>query len=259
LTINTHLEPRYLFFGDTTTAQLDLFFDPAVVDPSSIQTVPSFGLWQEIGAPKVTTVSGPSLVHQTWRFQISCLTYGCVPKQPSVQTFKLPPFTITAHGRDGAATTVKATWPTAQVSARYYPPEVGNVRPALRPDTAIPAATYSVAPGRLAWLLDAAGVVLILAALGIVAALGYRHFAAKRRAALERSELEHALALVREARERRPADRRRAVGLLARTLGPDRERYERAASEVAWSKQEPSPERLEDLAESVDADLERER
>ncbi len=256
LTIETRLTPRYVFFGDTITARLDVLFDPRVVDASSVEASPSFGLWQEIGAPQETSSASATLVRETWQFEISCLTYGCVPKQPSVQTFKLPRFTVTARSRTGATTTADVTWPSAQVSARYYPPEVGNVRPALRPETQIPAATYSIAPGLLAWLLDAAGGVLIAGAVAAAALLGYRRWASGRAAAAERSAVEHALLLVRQAQAREPDDRRRAVDLLARTLGSQPSPHVRTAAEVAWSKPEPSPERLERLADSVGAELE---
>jgi hypothetical protein len=70
-----------------------------------------------------------------------------------------------------------------------------------------------------------------------------------------RPPLVQALALVREAQRRDVEDRRRAAGLLARTL-ENRQDLSGTASEVAWSATQPSPDELEDLARAVESDLE---
>lgn len=251
LTYATHLDPRYAFFGDQITARLDLDFDPRVVRASTVQVDPSFGDWQEVGAPTVDARSDGTLAHQTWRFTIDCLGYPCVPKQPSVQTFKLPPFTISAQTAAGRTVTAAATWPSAEVTARFFPPEVGNVRPALRAETQLAAPLYAIGPGLLAWLLDAVGIVLLVGA-AVALAVATRRGLAARRVAAAPSALERALALVREAQGREPDDRRRAVEVLARALGSG-DAYERAATEVAWSEREPSAEQLGRLVEEIDA------
>jgi hypothetical protein len=45
--------------------------------------------------------------------------------------------------------------------------------------------------------------------------------------------------------------------VLARTLGRDSGGLDAAASRVAWSAEEPSPARLEELARSVEAKVEK--
>ena len=64
--------------------------------------------------------------------------------------------------------------------------------------------------------------------------------------------LERALALARDA-ERRPArDRRRALGLLARVLGPRDPQLADEAEHLAWSAPAPTPVALADLVAEVE-------
>ena len=96
---------------------------------------------------------------------------------------------------------------------------------------------------------------LLLASAVAAAGFGlWLRLTASRRRKRELRPLELALALVREAKAREPDDRRRAVGLLARTLAPS-DRSVPSASELAWSAGEPSPSGLEELAETIEEDL----
>jgi hypothetical protein len=61
------------------------------------------------------------------------------------------------------------------------------------------------------------------------------------------------LALVRAARSRPPPDRRRALGLLSRTLRRQGEaQVARDAADLAWSEPDPDADRMETLAERVE-------
>ena len=99
-------------------------------------------------------------------------------------------------------------------------------------------------------LLDVAAAVL--AAAGVALAAWQVASVVRRRPASDtRDELEHALALVREAEARPTEDRRRAVGLLSRLLRQRDERLAGDAGDLAWSRPKPAPEELAALAERV--------
>ena len=66
--------------------------------------------------------------------------------------------------------------------------------------------------------------------------------------------LARALALVRAARARPAPDRRRALGLLSRTLRRRGDAGEAsAAADLAWSEPEPDPDRMGQLADRVES------
>jgi hypothetical protein len=95
--------------------------------------------------------------------------------------------------------------------------------------------------------------VLVLAALALLRPiiLPRRARALGREAELE--PLARALALVRASLTRPAPDRRRALGLLSRTL---RRRQEpatgQAAADLAWSEPEPDPRSIEALIDQID-------
>ena len=64
--------------------------------------------------------------------------------------------------------------------------------------------------------------------------------------------LDRALALAREAEQRPPPDRRRALGLLARLLGPRDPRLADAADDLAWSAPAPTSDALAELVTQVE-------
>jgi hypothetical protein len=53
------------------------------------------------------------------------------------------------------------------------------------------------------------------------------------------------------------SDRRRALGLVARVLGDRDEPLSNPASDLAWSKEQPSRDELADLVERVAREVER--
>jgi hypothetical protein len=254
LIVHTSVSPAWAYFGDTMTVRLDVLFNPKVVDPSSVQPSPTFANWQQLSATRFAQSEDGTLVHRTWWYSLDCLTFICLPRGPIVQSYKLPAFPIKAKEADGHTLVITQAWPTLRVSARYLPPKLPSARPVFSLQTQVPAASYRVEPSLLATLFDVGGGILLVAA---AAAAGYsllRRFEASRRRRREQAPIERALALVRDAKGRDPDDRRRAVGLLARTLSPS-SRSVPSASKLAWSADEPSPTGLEELAETVESDL----
>jgi hypothetical protein len=110
--------------------------------------------------------------------------------------------------------------------------------------------TWRIAPGTLELLLEILAVVLAVAAVGLAAWQATVVHAARSTAA-QRTALERALAFVRDAESRPPADRRRAVGLLARVLRRRDGQLAGAADDLAWSEPAPAPDDLAELADKV--------
>jgi hypothetical protein len=147
----------------------------------------------------------------------------------------------------------EGTWPVLHVQGRVSKADLSRSRPPFRADTMPGLPSYRLAPSTLVWLLYGAAVTLALAAAAL-AVREARGLVRRRRGEPTVDELERALRLAREAGNRAPPDRRRALGLLARLLDPRDHRLSGTASELAWA--EPEPERTA-LATFV-ADVERE-
>jgi hypothetical protein len=112
--------------------------------------------------------------------------------------------------------------------------------------------TYRVAPKTLARLLDVLAALLVATGLALASrqALALMR---RRRAIDRRSDLERALALVRDAQTRSPRDRRLATGLLARVLRSRDAALARDAGDLAWSEPQPPPEALGSLADRAES------
>jgi hypothetical protein len=254
--VTTSIAPAWVYFADTVTARVDVLFDRRRVDPSSIQVNPSFGIWRELEPARSASTEGGTIARRTWWFKLSCLAFACVPKGTVVQRFPLPPVAVAAKTLDGSSLQVSKAWPELDVAGRFLPPALPNVRPALRLQTAVPAATFRLDPTSLALALDGIGALVIALALGYGAFELGRSWVSRQRTVDDRPPLVRALALVRQAQHRAPEDRRRAVGLLARTLPKEGSGLTVTASEVAWSSTEPTAGRLEELARGVETELE---
>ena len=113
--------------------------------------------------------------------------------------------------------------------------------------TQAPPLSYRVRPSLLRGILLALGLALIALAVAVAWPLLRRLVP---EAHDDRTPLQRALDLVRGSLARAPADRRRALDLLARALG--RERAAREALDLAWSRPEPEPERISRLADRLE-------
>jgi hypothetical protein len=115
--------------------------------------------------------------------------------------------------------------------------------------------SYSIAPGPLALGLEIAAAVLAAAAAlvaGWTAAAFYRSRLRRRE---RRTGLARALELAREAEQRPPPDRRRALALLAQHLETRDARLAGAADELAWSAPAPSTDALAELVAQVEREV----
>ena len=248
LRVETSISPTHPSFADAVTARVDVIVDRDKVKPGSVRVVGSFGSWRQEGDTQTTTASSGSIAIDSWRFTLTCLDPACLPgSEPRV--VHLPSAAVTASSRDGVPLTAKGEWPEFKVSARIPPASAPNTPFEL--DTALPATTYRVSPTSSALALDAFAALLAVLGIALVVPEIARQ-RARKPAGDDRSPLARALAYVREAQNRRTDDRRRAVGLLARTLGREGDGLDAVASRVAWSANEPSAARLEELAREVE-------
>jgi len=179
-----------------------------------------------------------------------CVTSACVSDTGST-TPKLAPALVSATLQNGRTVRVAAAWPRLTVRGRVTGGDLSRAEPPFRAALLPPAPTYRTSPGTLAWLLDAAAIVLGLAAAALVL-VQVRRWARAREGVARADELERALRLAREAEERPPPDRRRAAGLLARLLGERDAALAGSASDLAWREPQPEPEALESLVGEVE-------
>lgn len=250
--VETSISPDWIYFADEVTARVEVVADRTQVDASTLEVRPSFAPWEEVGVPRVTTDETAAVVDRTVLYTLRCLDVACLPRGTVVQPFRLPPVTVSAESPGGASIVRTRRWPPIHVAGRFLPPATGAVRPALALQTRAPSARFAVPPNAVAFAFDAAGALIGLVVVALVA-LEIRRAVYRRRHPVDtRPPLARAIDLVREAQARDADDRRRAVGHLARLLPrPDREHA--AAVEIAWAKGDPSPGELGELAAAVES------
>ena len=173
------------------------------------------------------TVHGAGALPHGRRHELQCLDPACVP----------------GPGRR----VLHVAGARLEIVPRTTAAEVAKPLRSFRRQTEIPAASYRVRPGRLRAVLGIAALVLVVLAAVLLAPVARRLVPGPRD---DRTPLERALALVRASLRRDPADRRRALDLLARALG-DRA-GERDALDLAWSRPSPGDEQVERLLERVE-------
>jgi hypothetical protein len=250
LTANTSVSTRFLYFGDTVTARVVVLVDRRAADPESVRLSSDFGEWDQVAPTRTTSVSAGPYTRRSWSFDIVCVQPACLPQgRPLVA--RLPPLTLSARRADGSTVTVRRAWPALSIAGRYGAAAPGST-PTFGANRNVPPATFRVDPMALKDGLYAGALLLTVLVLGLVGFELSRH--RSRRPHGQPSPLAHALARVRQARTRPVDDRRRAVGLLARSLPADRDSaVSAAASRIAWSRNEPAPDRLDEIVRMVES------
>jgi hypothetical protein len=165
--------------------------------------------------------------HHGSTYVLQCLDPACVPG-PGPRTVKV-----------GGARVV--------IVPRATERQVGRPLRSFRRQTTLPPPSYSIRPTLLRALLFAAAALLVAAAAVLVAPVVRRLIPEPRD---DRTPLQRALDLVRASEGRDAAERRRALDVLARTLGPDA--HARSALDLAWSRPDPQPARVEALVDDVE-------
>lgn len=251
LAVNTSLEPRPAFFGDVLTAEIDVDVNPLAVSAQSVRLSPSFDPYVQTEPPSVTRAGVGKHETLRYRYTIQCVSDACLPVDKPF-ALQLPPVVVSATA-GSEPLKVTATWPKTFVASRLQASDVSSTH--FRRSKAMPAPSYAVSPGGLANALTAAAGLLAAAALALIGFELVRLVQRRRqRALVVLTPLEAALAYTRDAAGRPdPADRRKALGLLARTLDSEGvPTLANAAEDVAWSEEPPSPDRAIELADEVE-------
>jgi hypothetical protein len=254
LAVKTTLSPRPVFFGDPVTADVEVQLDRNTVDPASVRVSPQFDPFVPDGAPQMRENRVGRRETIRYRYTLQCLSDTCLPQRKDPLVIQLPPVAVTAAA-GGKALRTTATWPVTAILSRLQKKDLGSYQPHFRRPAAVPPPKYAISPSRTADLLTAIGAVLALVALGVLAGELARLLQRRRLAkAVRRTPLEEALAYTRDAASRPdPADRRKALELLARTLESEGDpSLADTTADVAWSEEAPTPERALELADEVE-------
>jgi hypothetical protein len=203
----------------------------------SLRVFADTGPFVVVSGPRASRSGDGLRVTQT----LQCVDRGCVPNTGPRRVF-LPPPRATL-----GATSVKGS-PAAVVLVPRVPEKVvGSSRAAYLRQTAVMPPTARLPLGAAA---AGAIVLAILAGLGAIALVGSelrRRGAGRRELARRAGGLQLALQLLRESARRPVPDRRRAADLVAREAGTV------DATRVAWSRHDPRPQDVEELARQIEA------
>jgi hypothetical protein len=235
-----------VLFGDTFSARVTVTADPDEVDVSSIRVTSPLAPLTRLSRTRVSREEQGSLETVTFDVTAACLDQRCVAAS-GPQELRLAPVRVSATAHDGAPLTGTATWPRFTIRGRVASARdsTGEFRTDLDP----PPVTYRVSPGRASSLLFL--TALALAAAAIVLAVLRTLRLVRLRDEVPLTDLERALLLARQSEGRPPADRRRALGLLARVLGTREQPLAEDASTLAWSAPEPTPDSVSSLVDDV--------
>ena len=255
-TIAAHptMEPRTHLFYEPVTAGLDLVFDRRLVREGTIRVTTGFAPYKA-GSPNVQRSESGDLVRLRYRWDLECVTAGCLPQGGSSTRFDFSlgrlDFVIVGQGR--SAQTVE--WPSIEATSRVGPFDVEQAQwraSVARP----PEVSYRVSPGVLGAGLLGGAVLLLVAAV----ALGWQLVPSRVAEDVVETEAERRVSAIERALELALAssvnggtpEQRKALERLARELGAEGlETLTERARRLAWSTAPPSRVEVEALADDV--------
>ena len=253
----TSIAPRVQTFGDPVTASIELVFDRRVVAPNTVRVDARFDPWTQVGTTRRVRTDAGDLVRLRYSYTLSCATVGCLPSadKEQVDLESAQVLYILREARARAVTTIQ--WPSFEVVSRVGP--FASERARWRADVrALPAVSYSVAPGVLAAVLGGGALLLVAIAAFLVWRLVPRQTAEEPEAEVRRvSPVERALTAVSLTSSNGAGpEQRKALERLARELGTaGQPALSRRARDLAWAPERPSSGDLDELARDVRATL----
>jgi len=250
LTVRAVLAPQTVEFGDELAAKVVVLLDRAAVRVGSLRISEGLAPLTQLAAERTTQTRHGRLVVVSVSVPAACLGQACTAGAGDTR-IALPPVTAQVTTRRGNTLRRTAHWPRLHVTSRVAAADHAAATPPFRSDTLPPPPVYRIAPGTLAFVLDALAALLAAAGVGL-ATWTVLALARRRRTPSAADDLEVALRRTREAEARPVPDRRRAVGVLARVLEARGRRLAGAAGELAWSKPTPEPEALSALVAEVE-------
>jgi hypothetical protein len=252
LSVKARFEAPVVQFGDVIRTHVVVQLDSGSVRAGTLRIVDDTGPLTPLGAAHTTRTTRAGVLVIDVQGAYMCLSGSCVARNGDAMP-ALPPVRATAVTKSGQTLRATTRWPPLQIRGRVSAADLARSNPPFRADTTPPPATYRIAPSTLSGLLDALAAVVALAA--VLALAGGLRAARRTRTVPAAGELERALRLAREAESRPPADRRRALGLLARLLGPRDRGLSGTASELAWARPEPEGASLASLVSDVEREV----
>lgn len=246
LAIAASFDPAVPQFGDRILARVVVALDTDVVQSQTLALSDDLAPLTQLGSARTSRSTQNSLELVTVVIPVSCLSASCVARS-GVARIGLPLVRAAVTTRSGRTVRASVAWPTLSVRGRVNASDLAAGSPPFQADTAPPTATYRIAPGTLATLLDLVAALCALASIGL-AAWQVNVLLGRRRP--QPGALERALRLTREAEGRPAPDRRRALALLDRALG--RDQHSGAARRLAWSEPAPEPHELEELVSEIE-------
>jgi hypothetical protein len=250
LSVHGTLTPATIRFADPLVADVEVQYDPSVVDGRSIRVLPNFRPFVQTSSPAVTRSQRGDLAVLRMRYALQCLTDGCLPAKGALE-LRLPRLAVTGT-QDGRRVRAVASWPALRVVSRLRD-RADTGRISFRHQRVLPPPAYGVSPGALAAGLVAAAALAALAAVALLAREWRRRPARSPDDAS--SMLERALRFARDSATRPdPGDRRRALEFLAEAVDDaGDERLAGRVRETAWVATPPTPRSSTELADDVEA------
>jgi hypothetical protein len=234
-------------FGDAVEARVRVLARRDAVDVGSIRVTMPVAPMSRLARTRTSGVSRGPVEILTFEVTAACLDQRCVaPSGPRV--LHLPRVRVSAETTGGGELASSARWPELTVRGRV-PTGVTDSTGQFRTNLDPPPVTYRASADRVSTALLLTAAALAGIAIALAAVRTVRLFRRRREVAM--SELERALLLARQAERRSPADRRRAVGLLARVLGVREEGLAGEASTLAWSAPEPTSDSVSSLVDDI--------
>lgn len=237
-------------FGDRVTFRVVVQLDDRAVRPGSFRVTSGVAPLTQLGRLRTRRQSDGHLTTISVTIPAACLADACVAR-PRVTPIRLPPLTARIAGVDGVTRTLAARWGRLQVVGRVSAHDLAAAKPPFRTDTSVAAPTFRVGPRSLELVLYLLAALLAACAAFLIvrqAVIAHR----RRHPPAVPDALAIAIRRVRESQQRTTPDRRRALGHLARVLRGRGLGLADASGDLAWSRTEPTPERVGALAGRVD-------
>jgi hypothetical protein len=236
--------PRAVPFGDPIEARATIAVDTRALDPDRVVVSMRPGPLTKLGERRRWSRSDRLAVLRV-SVRLACRSEACVPTR-GARRVQLPPLRVGNRNVE---------WPPLDVLPRVPAAAVGADEPPFVADVTLPEPSFRVDPDAADTLLVALAILLSAAAFALLALEARHALAARPRRA--GTPLERALARVRASLRAGPGERRRAVGALARLLGPAEPRLARSAAELAWGEPQPETDDVEALAGRVEREVQR--
>jgi hypothetical protein len=246
LIARANFDPPTAAFGDRINATITIEIDRRRARAQTLRLSYDLAPLQPIGPRRTTSVirSGVELI--TIAVPVACISDACIAAG-GVARLRLDPAKASIATAAGARS-VSAPWPLLAVRDRVRTADVNAAQPPVQADASPLPPTYRASPATLATILDVVAALLGLSAIALAA--WQLELLARRRRRTQELPLARAIRLARSAQALPAPERRRALELLARTLG--RSELRSRATRLAWSQATPEPDELELLVAAIE-------